>query len=99
MLKESRATCCRRGLKLAALKFNGLLSKIGQSRQLGTTEKIDVFVICETKLNDKVKDQLVDIDEFDLKRHDRSRHGGGFAMYVRNTINFKLRGDLPNKSL
>ena len=66
---------------MAALKFNGLLSKIGQSRQLGTTEKIDVFVICETKLNDKVKDQLVDIDEFDLKRHDRSRHGGGFAMY------------------
>ena len=44
---------------------------ITRFRQLAENEKIDIFAINETKIDDKVKDQLVDIDEFDLKRSDR----------------------------
>ena len=36
--------------------------------------------------------------DFDFLRYDRSRLGGGAALYVRNTVNFELREDLPNKS-
>lgn len=72
---------------------------IDEVRQLAKNERIDIFAINETKIDDKVKDQLVDIDEFDLKRLDRDRHGGGVALYIRNTVSFKLRDDLPNKSL
>ena len=36
---------------------------------------------------------------FDLKRSNRDRHGGGAALYIRNTVSFKLRDELPNKSL
>ena len=77
----------------------GLLSKIDEARQLAKDENIDIFAINETKIDDNVKDQLVDIDEFDLKRSDRDRHGDGVALYIRNTVSFKLRDDLPNKSL
>ena len=49
-------------------------------RLLAKNEKIDIFVINETKIDDQVKDQLVDINEFDLKRSDRDRHGGGVAL-------------------
>ena len=46
-------------------------------RLLEKNEKIDIFVINGTKIDVQVKDQLVDINEFDLKRSDRDRHGGG----------------------
>ena len=61
---------------------------------LQKNEKIDIFAINETKIDDKVKNQLVDIDEFDLKRSDRDRQGGGVPLYIRNTVSFKLRDDL-----
>ena len=38
-------------------------------------------------------------DDYSLKRCDRNRNGGGVALYVRNTVNFKPREDFPNKSL
>ena len=49
---------------MASLKVNGLLSKIDEAPQLAKNEKIYIFAINETKIDDKVKDQLVDIDEF-----------------------------------
>ena len=48
---------------------------------------------------EKIQDQFVVIAEFDLKRFDRDRHGGGVALYIKNIVSFKLRDDLPNKSL
>ena len=39
------------------------------------------------------------LEDFSLCRYDRSRQGGGVALYVRNTVRFKPRVDLPNKSL
>ena len=97
--KEVHPSGWKKGLKMASLIVNGLLSKIDEIRQLAKNEKIDIFAINETKINDKVKDQLVDIDEFDLKRSESDRHGGGVALHIRNTVSFKLRDDLLNKSL
>ena len=53
----------------------------------------------EAKIDDKVDDQLIAIDDFSLIRHDRNRQGGGVALYVRNTVGFRPRQDFPNKSL
>ena len=78
--KKYRSTCRKRGLKLATLNANDLRSKIDQIRQLVATRKIDIFAIYETKLNEKVKVQLGDINEFDLKRLDRNRQGGSIAL-------------------
>ena len=57
------------------------------------------MVVNETKIDDKVEDQLIAIDDYSLKRCDRNRNGGGVALYVKNTVNFKPREDFPNKSL
>ena len=81
--KEVRPSGRKKGLKMASLNVNGLLSKIDEVRQLAKNEKIDIFAINETKIDDKVKDQLVDIDKFDLKRSDMDRHRDGDALYIR----------------
>ena len=84
---------------MASLNVNSLIPKIDEIRLLVENKKIDILVVNETKINDKVEDQLIAIDDFSLKRCDRNRNGGGVALYVKNTVNFKPREDFPNKSL
>ena len=84
---------------MASLNFNSLLPKIDEIRLLVKNKKIDILVVNETKIDDKVEDQLIAINDYSLKRCDRNRNGGGVALYVKNTVNFKPREDFPNKSL
>ena len=73
--------------------------QIDEIRLLVKNKKIDILVVNETKIDDKFEDQLIAIDDYSLKRCDRNRNGGGVALYVKNTVNFKHREDFPNKSL
>ena len=56
------------------------------------------MAINKIKIDSKVDDKLIALD-FSLCRYDRSKQGRGVALYVRNTVGFKLREDLPKKSL
>ena len=48
----------------------------------------------ETWLDSTISDQEVCIDGYTLVRCDRSRHGGGVALYIRSVIPFRVRNDL-----
>ena len=84
---------------MASLNVNSLIAKIDEIRLLVQNEKIDIFAINETKIDHKIEDRLISLEDFSLRRYDRSRQGGGVALYIRNTVRFKSREDLPNKSL
>ena len=84
---------------MASLNVNSLITKIDEIRLLVRNENIDILVINETKVDQKIDDRLISLEDFSLCRYDRSRQGGGVALYVRNTVRFKPREDLPNKSL
>ena len=60
--------------------------------------KVDVIVINESKLDKKTADDTIAID-FILKRLDRNRHGGGVAIYIRETLNVEHRVDFPTGNL
>ena len=45
--------------------------------------------INETWLDSTVADHEVDIDGYELIRKNRNRNGGGVAIYIRSSINFK----------
>ena len=89
----------RKGLSIASLNVNSLLAKIDEVRLLVKNKCIDILTINETKIDGKVDDQLIAIDDFSLIRRDRNRQGGGVALYVRNTVGFRPRQDFPNKLL
>ena len=89
----------RKGLSIASLNVNSLLAKIDEVRLLTKNKCIDILAVNETKIDSKVDDQLIAIDDFSLMRHDRNRPGGGVAIYVRNTVGYRPRQDFPNKSL
>ena len=59
---------------------------------------IDIFALCETKLNDDIE-SLYNIDNFKLYTNNRNRHGGGVALYINDRFkNHKLRNDLTTQS-
>ena len=60
--------------------------------------KIDI-AINETKLENNIDNSWVALNDFSLLRYDRNRHGGGVAMYVRETTDFEHRTDLQTDNL
>ena len=55
---------------------------------------IDILGLNETKLDKTIPDSQVDIEGYDILRHDRNRNGGGIALYIRQSLNYVNRQDL-----
>ena len=48
----------------------------------------------ETRLDQSISDGLIHLDGYEVIRKDRSRNGGGVCIYIRSSINYKIRSDL-----
>ena len=53
--------------------------------------------ISESELDSTVLDQEIYIENYEILRFDRNRHGGGVACYIRSDISYKLNSFLPNE--
>ena len=60
---------------------------------------VHIRAINETKSSNTTPDCLVWIKDFALERKDKNVYGGGVALYVRNTISYKVIDTLPQHSL
>ena len=60
-----------------------------------------VLAINETKLDNTIDDNLVNIDGYTIKRCDGDRNGGGVAGYLKDTLldKFIVREDIPKSFL
>ena len=50
-------------------------------------------------LDSSISNCEIKIIGYDIVRKDRNRHGGGVAIYVRNSLNYTVRDDFTNDSL
>ena len=50
----------------------------------------DVICVNETKCDDSVNDSELVLPGYNLLRRDRTRNGGGVALYLKNGIDFKM---------
>ena len=89
----------KNGLTMASVNVNSLTAKIDEIRLLVRDKDIDILAVNETKLGSNIKDDIVAIERYTIKRMDRNRQGGGVALYIRDTVGFKSRDDIPNKSM
>ena len=83
------------GLKIYCLNINSLPKHVDDLRIM--VEEFSPHIIClnETKLNRGIGNDELRIEGYhEIIRKDRSRHGGGVAMYVRNELSFTTRHDL-----
>ena len=83
-----------RGFKIAFLNISSLPKHIDELRLNMQHQYLDILVLNETRLDETISNSEISIDKYTLVRIDRTRHGGGVPMYIRNSINFNLRNDL-----
>ena len=86
-----------RGFKMASLNITSLMKHIHELSILLNDQYFDIVAINETRLDPTIADNLVQIDGYSILRKDRNRNGGGVCLYLRSTINYKIRDDFVNE--
>lgn len=79
-----------KGLRIACLNVCSLPNKIVDIKDILERHKFDIFCVTETHLDEMIMDSAILIDGFQLVRKDRTRHGGGVAIYIKHSIDFVL---------
>ena len=85
--------------KVMSLNIFSLLPHIGELRILAADENPHVIDINETKIDSAINDSHIAIDEYDVIRKDRNSVGGGVALYVHKSVDFKRCDDLINSDI
>ena len=60
---------------------------------------IHILVLNETKLDSSIPKELTRVSGYQQMRLDRTCHGGGISICIRDSVNFKPRDDLPADGL
>ena len=89
----------KKGLKVASLNVNGLRFHSDELELLMNNLDIDILALNETKLDSSMHQQITEISGYSQQRLDRSCFGGGVSMYVRNSIIYTSRYDIPHENL
>ena len=86
-----KSSQCKVG-ELSILYFNArsLLPKIDELRALSTAIQPHVICIVETWLDESIQDIELSVDNYNLVRLDRNRHGGGVLVYLIMSLSFNI---------
>ena len=76
----------KKGMVIASFNVNSLLLHIDEIRTLVKDLGIHILAIKETNLDENIKYDLVSIEGYTIRRRDRNRHGGGVAIYIRDSV-------------
>ena len=68
-----------------------LNSKARELRILISHSSIDILAINESKINDLILDNEININGYNIVCKDRNRSGGGVVLYIRDTVSFSER--------
>ena len=85
-----------RGILIHYLNVGSLMSHLDEVKLWLDEQKPHIFGLNETRLDNSVTDENIDIEGYSVLRKDRNRFGGGCAIYIDNNITFKRREDLDD---
>ena len=84
-----------RGIKVAHINVNGLISKLTQIEILLKDCNIDVLAMTETHLTNKIADEELSIQGYDFQRSDRKHKlGGGCLVYYKENLTVIPKSDI-----
>ena len=83
------------GLQIYCLNVYSVLKHLDKLQIMAVDKQPHIICLNETKLDGDIEDEELSIEGFqNIIRKDRTRHGGGVAIYVKKGLNFKIRTDL-----
>ena len=86
----------KKGMAIASLNISGLRSHLDEVQLLMRDLGIQILALNETKLDPGYPKELVGYQQ---ERLDRTEDGGGVSVYVRDSIKYKRRLDVPTDDL
>ena len=79
------------------ININRLLPKTAELRYISKRSETAVIGISVKKLDDSVLSSEIQLENFDLIRSYRDRHGGGDACFIRNNLSYNTKSFLPSE--
>ncbi len=86
-------------LNILYTNCRSLFPKVDELRCLTSQQPPNIIFLCETWLDDTILDGELFIPSFSLVRRDRSRHGGGIAIFIHDSTPFKVLSVHPQIEL
>ena len=84
-----------KGMVIASLNINDLRSHLDEVQLLTKSLGSHILALNETKLDSNYSKELTSLPGYQQERLDRTSSGGGVSIYIRDSINYKLRSDFP----
>ena len=81
-------------LKIMSLNIFSLMPHIDELRIMISNEEPHIIGINETKIDPSIDDSQINVEGYDVIRKDRDLNGGGVALYIHKSLNFKQCDDL-----
>jgi hypothetical protein len=75
-----------KGFKMACNNVNSLMKHIDEIRFILTSTTLEVLAINESKLDNSINDGEIHIPGYFSTRKDRTRHGGGVLIYIKENL-------------
>ena len=82
-------------MAVASLNVNGLRSHLDEVQLLINNLGIHILALNETKLDPNYPKELTSIAGYQQERLERTCNGGGVSIYIRDSIKYKPRSDVP----
>ena len=89
----------KKGLTIASLNINGLRGHFDELQQFLHSSNIHVLALNETKLDPHYPNELLSVPGYQNQLPHRTCNGGGVSLYIRDSLAYKLRNDVPNEDL
>ncbi|RNA02458.1 RNA-directed DNA polymerase from mobile element jockey-like [Brachionus plicatilis] len=68
------------------LNINSILNNLNDVDSILNLRQFDIVFLCETKLDDSFPNSFYKNDHYFIIRLDRSRHGGGLIVFIKNSL-------------
>ena len=88
-----------KGSAIASLNVNGLRRHFDEVQSLLVDLELHILALNEIKLDGLYPEELTHIPGYQQVRLDRSCKGGGVSIYIRDSMRFRHRSDIPTKDL
>ena len=88
-----------KGMIIASLNVNGLRRHFDKIQNILSSLGIHILALNKTKLDEKHPEELTDMPGYQQVRLDRPCNGSGVPIYVRESIKFRTRSDVPKYDL
>ena len=89
----------RKGMLIASLNVYSLRGHYDEVQLLLRNLGIHVLALNETELDPEYPNELTTISCYQQQRKERIGRGGGVSIYIRDSINYTRRNDLPVNQL